>query len=43
MSKLQEIQEDTNHLVEELLEGSVSKIEDFFKSVSDGFERFFLN
>ena len=43
MSKLQEIQEDTNHLVEELVEGSVNKIEDFFKSVSEGFERFFLN
>ena len=43
MSKLQEIQEDTNHLVEELVEGSVNKIEDFFKSLSDGFENFFLN
>ena len=43
MSNLKEIQEDTNQLVEELVEGSVNKIEDFFKSVSEGFEKFFLH
>ena len=43
MSNLKEIQEDTNQLVEELVEGSVNKVEDFFKSVSDGFEKFFLH
>ena len=43
MRKLKEIQEDTNLLVEELVEGSVNKIEDFLKSVANGFERFFLH
>ena len=43
MSNLKEIQEDTNQLVEELVEGSVNKIEDFFKSVSEGLEKFFLH
>tara|TARA_B100001971_G_C18052740_1_gene463722 strand:+ start:493 stop:624 length:132 start_codon:yes stop_codon:yes gene_type:complete len=43
MSNLKEIQEDTNQLVEELVEGSVNKIEDFWKAVSEGFEKFFLH
>ena len=43
MSNLKEIQEDTNQLVEELVEGTVNKLEDFFKSVSEGFEKFFLH
>ena len=43
MSNLKEIQETTNQLVEELVEGSVNKIEDFFKSVSEGFDKFFLH
>ena len=43
MSNLKEIQEDTNQLVEELVEGTVNKVEDFFKSVSEGFEKFFLH
>ena len=43
MSNLKEIQEDTNQLVEELVEGTVNKLEDFFLSVSEGFEKFFLH
>ena len=43
MSNLKEIQEDTNQLVEELVEGTVNKVENFFKSVSEGFEKFFLH
>ena len=43
MSNLKEIQDDTNQLVEELVEGTVNKLEDFFKSVSEGFEKFFLH
>ena len=42
MSNLKEIQETTNQLVEELVEGSVNAIEYFFKSVFEGFEKFFL-
>ena len=43
MSNLKEIQEDTNQLIEELVEGTVNKVEDFFKSVAEGFEKFFLH
>ena len=43
MSNLKEIQEDTNQLVEELVEGTVNKLDDFFKSVYEGFEKFFLH
>ena len=43
MSKLKEIQEDTTLLIEELVEGSAKKIEHFFESMSDGFEKFFLH
>ena len=43
MGNLKEIQEDTNQLVEELVEGAVNQLEDFFKSVSEGFEKFFLH
>ena len=43
MSKLKEIQEDTTLLIEELVEGSAKKIEHFFESVADGFEKFFLH
>ena len=43
MSKLKEIQEDTNLLIEELVEGSANKIEHFFESVAEGFEKFFLH
>ena len=43
MSNLKEIQEETNQAVEQLVEGTVNKLEYFFKSVSDGFEKFFLH
>ena len=43
MGNLKEMHEDTNQLVEELVEGTVNQLEDFFKSVSDGFEKFFLH
>ena len=43
MSNLKEIQEDTNQLIEELVEGTVNKVDDFFNSVAEGFEKFFLH
>ena len=43
MCNLNEIQEETNQLVEELVGGTVNQLEDFFKSVSEGFEKFFLH
>ena len=43
MSKLKEIQGDTTTLIEELVEGSAKKIEHFFESMADGFEKFFLH
>ena len=43
MGNLKEIQEDKKHLVEEIVCGTVYQLEDFFKSVSEGFEKFFLH
>ena len=43
MSNIKEMQEDTNLLVEKLVECSVKEIEDFFKFVAEGFEKFFLH
>ena len=43
MDKLKEILKDTNLLIEDIIDGSTNTIEDFFKSVAEGFEKFFLN
>ena len=43
VSNLKEVQEDTNQLVKELAEDTVNKFEEFFKSVSEGFEKFCLH
>ena len=43
MSKLKKIRKDTTLLIEELIEGAAKKIEHYFESVADGFEKFFLH
>ena len=40
MSKLKQMQEDTSHHIEELFEDLATKAEHFFKSMSEGFEKF---
>ena len=43
MEKLKDIQENVTPLVKELVEDSTNKLEAFFKSMAEGFEKFFTS
>ena len=43
MSKLKDLQKEITLLIEKLVEGSANKFENFWDSIAEGFEKFFLH